>query len=111
MDYEKTTFICRSDFNKYMKIDGATSKDVFEYFFDIRVGRFLSEKEKRYLHDLFEKWDQEHLENDKDFNDGLEDNVGEEACRILRMTSLVHINRSEKLAPACDSLSSVKSVK
>ena len=35
-------------------------------------------KRKKYLHELFEMWDPEHLENDEDFNDGLEDNVRDE---------------------------------
>jgi len=34
--------------------------------------KFLSEKEKEYLYELFEKWDLEHLEIDED---GLEDNI------------------------------------
>jgi len=38
-----------------MKIDGATSEDVLEYLFDIGTEKFLSEKEKRYLYDLFER--------------------------------------------------------
>jgi len=32
---------------------------------------------------LFEKWDPEHLKIDKDFNDGLEDNVGNEGMQNL----------------------------
>ena len=44
--------------------------------------KFLSEKRKRHLHDLFEKWDPEHLEINIDFddymdNDGLQDIIGE----------------------------------
>jgi len=43
--------------------------------------KFLSEKGKKYLYELFEKWDAEHLEIDEDFNDGLEDNVGKEGMQ------------------------------
>jgi len=73
-----TTFIYHNDFSKYMKVDGAMSEDVFDYLFDLGARKFLSEKEKKYLHELFEKWDPEHLENDEDFNDRLEDNIGYE---------------------------------
>jgi len=44
-----------------MKVEGAVSEDIFDYFFDMRAGKFLSDKEKKYLLELFEKWDPEHL--------------------------------------------------
>ena len=47
-------------------------------YFDMGAGKFLWEKEKNYPHELFEKWDPEHLEIDEDFNNELEDNVGDE---------------------------------
>ena len=75
MHCENTTSIYHNDFSKNMKAERATSEDVFDYLFDLGAGKFLSEREKRYLHDLFEKWDLEHLENDEDFSDGLEDNI------------------------------------
>jgi len=40
-------------------------------------------KGKKYLHELFEKWDPEHLENDEYFNDGLQDNIGDEGMQNL----------------------------
>jgi len=83
MHYGNTTFIYRDDFNKYMKVDGATSEEVFDYVFDLGVGKFLSEKGKKYLHELFEKWDPEHLENDEDYNDRLEHNIGDEGMQNL----------------------------
>ena len=43
----------------------------------------LSEKEKKYLYELFEKWDPEYLENDENFNDGLEDNIEDESMQNL----------------------------
>ena len=64
-----------------MNVDGATSEDIFDYLFDLGAENFLSEKRKKYLHELFEKWDLQHFENDEDFNDGLEDNVGEESMQ------------------------------
>ena len=79
-----TTFIYHDDFSKYMKIDGATSEDVFDYLFDLEAEKFVSEKGKKYLHELFEKWDLEHLENNEDFNDGLEDNVGDEGMQNFK---------------------------
>ena len=61
-----------------MNIEGATSKDVFD---SLRFGswKIISEKEKKYLHKLFEKWDPEHLENDE----GFEDNIGDEGMQNL----------------------------
>jgi len=47
------------------------------------AGKFLSEKEKKYLHELFEKWDPEHLENVENFNHGLKDNIGDEGMQNL----------------------------
>jgi len=78
MRFENATFIYHEEFSKYMKIEGATSEDVFDYLFDLGAEKFLSEKGKKYLHELFEKWGREHLEIDEDFNDGLEENVGDE---------------------------------
>ena len=66
-----------------MKVDGAKLEDVFDYLFDLGVRKFLLEKGKKYMHELFEKWDPEHLKNDEDFNDGLEDNIGDEGMQNL----------------------------
>jgi len=63
--------------------EGATSEDVFDYLFDLGTRKFLSKKGKKYLHELFEKWDPEHLENDEDFNDGLKDNTRGEGMQNL----------------------------
>ena len=73
-----TTFIYHDEFSKYIKKEGITSEDVFDYLFDLGGRKLLLEKGKKYLHELYEKWDPEHLEIDEDFNDGLEDNVGNE---------------------------------
>jgi len=56
--------------------------------FDIGVGKFLSEKGKKYLHKLFEKWDPGHLQLDEDFDDypdddGLEDIIREDGMQNL----------------------------
>ena len=61
-----------------MKAKGAVSEDIFDYLFDVGAKKFLSEKEKRYILALFEKWDPEHLQLDEGFDDyaddeGLED--------------------------------------
>ena len=58
-----TTFIYHDKFSKYMKVEGATSEDVFDYLFDLGAGKFLLENGKKYLHELFETWDPEHLKN------------------------------------------------
>jgi len=83
MHYGNTTFIYHDDFSKYMKVDGATSEDVFDYLFHLGAEKFLSEKGKKYLHELFEKWDLENLENNEDFNVGLEANIGDEDMQNL----------------------------
>ena len=37
-----------------MKIEEATSEDIFDYLFDVRVGKLLSEKGRKYLYEFFE---------------------------------------------------------
>ena len=59
MQCKKTTFAYHDAFSKYMKAKRATLEDVFDYVFDVGAEKFLSEKEKKYLHELFEKWDPE----------------------------------------------------
>ena len=76
-----STFIYYDELNNHMKVEWATLEYVFDYFFDVRVEKFYSEKE-RYLYNLFEKWDLESFELVEDFNDylkndGLENIVGE----------------------------------
>jgi len=64
-----------------MKVEGATSEDVFDYLFDLGAEKFLSEKRKKYLHKLFERWDPEHLESHEDYR--FEDNIGDEGMQNL----------------------------
>ena len=78
-----TTFIYHDDVSKYRKKKRATYENVFDFLFDIGAWKFLSEKEKRYLHELFERWDQEHLQLDEVFND------------VLDIDGLEDINRDE----------------
>ena len=53
-----------------MKVKGVVSKYIFDYFFDVGAEKFLSKKGKKYLLELFEKWDPEHLKQfDEDFDD------------------------------------------
>ena len=47
---------------------------------DLGAEKFLSKKEKKYLHELFETWDPEHLENDE----GFEDNIGDKGLQNLK---------------------------
>jgi len=67
-----------------MKVDGAELEDIFDYLFDIGAEKFLSEEGKKYLFELFEEYDPEHLNQiNEDFdeyldNDGLEDIIGDE---------------------------------
>jgi len=72
-----------------MKVEGVVSEDIFNYFFDVEAETFLSEKEKKYLLELFEEWDPEHLKQfDEDSNDypdnhGLEDIIRDEGMQNL----------------------------
>ena len=84
-----TTFTYSNEFNDYIKVDGAESEDIFDYLFDIEGGKFLSEEGKKYLLELFEEYDPEHLNQiNKDFdeypdNDGLKDIIGDEGMQNL----------------------------
>jgi len=71
-----------------MKVEWAVSEDIFDYLFDVGVGKFLSEKGKKYLLELSEKEDPEHLQFDEDFdnypgNDGVEDIIEDEGIQNL----------------------------
>ena len=88
MQYGNTTFAYHNEFSKYMKVKGATSEDIFDCLFDIGTGNFLSKKGKKYLYELFKKWDLEQLQLDEDFddyldNDRLEDIIGDEGMQNL----------------------------
>jgi len=66
-----------------MKVEGVALEDVFDYLFDVRAEKFFSEKGKKCLLELFEKWDLQHLQFDEDFddypdNDGLKNIIGAE---------------------------------
>ena len=46
------------------------SEDIFDYLFDVGAEKFLWLKGKKYLLELFKKWDPEHLKQlDEDFDD------------------------------------------
>ena len=74
-----TTFIYHEELSKYMKVERTTIEDLF----DLGAKKILLKKEKKYLHELFEKWDPYHLEIDENVNDGLEDNIRDEGMRNL----------------------------
>jgi len=86
MHCENTTFASSNEFKDYMKVDGAESEGIFDYLFDIGAGKFLSEEGKKYLLELFEEYDPEHLNQiNEDFdgpdNDNLEDIIGDEGMQ------------------------------
>ena len=90
MHYENTTFIYHTEFSKYVKVEEAHSNHAFDYLFDARARKFLIEKRKKYLHELFVRWDSEHLQLDENFdeyldNGRLEDNIGDEDMQNLNM--------------------------
>ena len=88
MHCENTTFAYDNEF-KDCELDGAVSPDIFDYLFDVGVEKFLSAKGKKYLLELFEEWDPEHLKQlDEDFdkypdNESLEDIIGDEGMQNL----------------------------
>ena len=66
----KTTFAYDNEFKDHMKVEVVVSEDIFDYLFEVRAEKFLSEKRKKYLLELFEEYDPEHLNQiDKDFDD------------------------------------------
>jgi len=84
-----TTFTYNNEFKEYMKVEGVVSEDIFDYLFDVGVGKFLSEKGKKYLFAFFEEWDPEHLKQINEYvddypdNDGLEDIIGDKCMQNL----------------------------
>ena len=86
MHCEYTAFTYHNKFSKYKKIEGATPEDVLDYLFEVGAAKFFSKKGRKYLHELFEKWDPEHLQIDDYLNnDGLEDIIGDEGTQNLNM--------------------------
>ena len=81
---KNTTFAYDNEFKDYVKVDEVVSEDIFDYLFDVGARKFLSVKEKKYVFELFEKWDPEHLQQlDENFdhypnNNGMEDIIGDE---------------------------------
>ena len=65
-----------------------TSEDAFDNLFDVGIGKFLSEKGKKYVLELFVERDPDHLQFHEDFDDylnnnGLEDSIGDEGMQNL----------------------------
>jgi len=83
-----TTFAYNNEFKDYMKVDRVVSEDIFDYLFDVGVGKFLSETRKK-ISPWIEEWDLEHLKQlDEDFhdyldNDGHEDIIGDKGIQNL----------------------------
>jgi len=89
MHCESTTFSYHNEFHKYMRVERATLEDVFNYLFDCGAEKSLLEKGKKYFHELFKKWDPEHLQLNEDFddylnNDGLGNIIREEGLQNLK---------------------------
>jgi len=82
----KTLLSPNNEFKGYMKVEGTVLEDIFDYLFDVETGKFLSEKEKKYLLELFKEWDPEHFKQlDEDFDD-YSDNDGLEVMNLGRKT-------------------------
>jgi len=54
MSFEKTTFIYHDELNKYMKVEGVTSEDIFDYLFDIGV-LYFCQKNKRNIYTIYSR--------------------------------------------------------
>ena len=84
-----TTFAYGNEFKEYKKVERAVSEDIFDYLFDVRAEKFLLAKGKKYLVELFEKRDPEHLKQlDKDFEDYLDNNGMKNIIRDEDMQNL-----------------------
>ena len=86
MHRRNTTFVYDNELKEYMKVEEVLSEDIFDHLFDVGVGKFLSEKGKKELLGLFEKWDIQHLQLDEDFddypdNDGLKNIIRDEGMQ------------------------------
>jgi len=92
MHCEITTFAYPDEFNKYMMVERASSKDIFDYLFDVKVEKFSSKKENKYLLELFEKWNPKHLQLNEDFDDYL-DNYG--VKDIIRDEGVQNLNNCD----------------
>ena len=69
MHCRNAIFAYHNEFSEYIKVEKVTSENSFDYLFNVKPRKFLSEKGKEYLLELFEKWDPEHLRLDEDFDD------------------------------------------
>jgi len=85
-----TTFTYDNEFKEYMKVEWAVSEDIFDYLFDVRGEKFLPKKGKKYLLELFEKWDPEHF---KQFDENFDDYPHNEGLEnIIRNEGLQNVN-------------------
>jgi len=73
-----TIFVYHDEFSKYMKVDGATLEDVFDYLFNLGTKKFERNICMNYLRSWIKAM---HLENDENYNDRLEDNIGDEGMQ------------------------------
>jgi len=87
MHSENTTFAYDNEFTEYMKVEEAMPEDIFDYLFNVGVRKFLSAKRKKYLTELFERWNLVHLKQlDEGFddyldNDGMKDIIGDKCMQ------------------------------
>ena len=67
---------------------------MFDYLFDVGARKFLSVKEKKYVFELFEKWDPEHLQFDEHFDDNPDNNGLKNITRDEGMQNLNNDDQS-----------------
>jgi len=86
-----TTFIYHEEFSKYMKVEGATLEDVFDYLFDLGAENFYQKKERNIYMNYLKIGIQSILKLMKTLMRDFKTMLEMKACRVSRMTSLVRI--------------------
>ena len=94
MHCENTTFAYGNEFKEYMNVEGAMSKDIFDYLFDVGAEKFLLAKGNKCLLELFEKWDPEHLKQINEDFDGYPDN--DDLKNIIRNEGMQNLNNDDQ---------------
>jgi len=89
MHCENTTFIYHDEFNKYIKVDGATSEEIFDYLFNFSEPENSYQNKKRNINMNCLNGIQNTLKMMKTLMMDLKTMLEIKPCRISRITSLV----------------------
>ena len=86
-----TTFIHHEEFNKYMKVKGTMSEDIFDYLFDLGTENFYPKKERDIHMNYLKNGLQSILKLMEPLMMDLKTMLEMKTCIISRTTNLVHI--------------------